>query len=127
MWFSSALWPSVTLGWPDDTPELRAFYPTDVLSTGRDILFLWVARMVMMGLRFTGDKFVPPERFVRLREELGDRFVGVEIDSSKGNKWGYRTAAHSVLTEDLIEDEGSPTRDALDQVLDMFRTKLLLT
>jgi valyl-tRNA synthetase len=54
-WFSSALWPFATLGWPDDTPELRAFYPTDVLSTGRDILFLWVARMVMMGLRFTGE------------------------------------------------------------------------
>ena len=54
-WFSSALWPFATLGWPDETPELRAFYPTDVLSTGRDILFLWVARMVMMGLRFTGD------------------------------------------------------------------------
>jgi valyl-tRNA synthetase len=54
-WFSSALWPFATLGWPDDTPQLRAFYPTDVLSTARDILFLWVARMVMMGLEFTGD------------------------------------------------------------------------
>ena len=54
-WFSSALWPFATLGWPDDTPELRAFYPTDVLSTARDILFLWVARMVMMGLEFAGD------------------------------------------------------------------------
>src|SRR3954451_15833224 len=54
-WFSSALWPFATLGWPHDTPELRAFYPTDVLSTARDILFLWVARMVMMGLEFTGD------------------------------------------------------------------------
>ncbi|HEU4977241.1 MAG TPA: valine--tRNA ligase [Baekduia sp.] len=54
-WFSSALWPFATLGWPDGTPELEAFYPTDVLSTARDILFLWVARMVMMGLEFTGD------------------------------------------------------------------------
>jgi valyl-tRNA synthetase len=54
-WFSSALWPFATLGWPQDTPELRAFYPTDVLLTARDILFLWVARMVMMGLEFTGD------------------------------------------------------------------------
>lgn len=54
-WFSSALWPFATLGWPQDTPQLRAFYPTDVLSTGRDILFLWVARMVMMGLEFTGE------------------------------------------------------------------------
>jgi valyl-tRNA synthetase len=54
-WFSSGLWPFATLRWPQDTPELRAFYPTDVLSTARDILFLWVARMVMLGLRFPGD------------------------------------------------------------------------
>ena len=54
-WFSSALWPFATLGWPEETPELRAFYPTAVLSTARDILFLWVARMVMMGLEFMGD------------------------------------------------------------------------
>ncbi len=54
-WFSSALWPFATLGWPEETPDLASFYPTDVLSTARDILFLWVARMVMMGLEFTGD------------------------------------------------------------------------
>jgi valyl-tRNA synthetase len=54
-WFSSALWPFATLGWPEETAQLRAFYPTDVLSTARDILFLWVARMVMMGLEFTGE------------------------------------------------------------------------
>ena len=54
-WFSSQLWPFATLGWPDDTPELRAFYPTDVLLTARDIIFLWVARMVMIGLEFAGD------------------------------------------------------------------------
>jgi valyl-tRNA synthetase len=53
-WFSSALWPFATLGWPEPTPDLRAFYPTDVLSTARDIIFLWVARMIMMGLEFTG-------------------------------------------------------------------------
>ncbi|MHB8691389.1 MAG: valine--tRNA ligase [Solirubrobacteraceae bacterium] len=54
-WFSSALWPFATLGWPDDTPELRSFYPTNVLSTARDIIFLWVARMVMMGCEFMGE------------------------------------------------------------------------
>ncbi len=54
-WFSSGLWPFVTLGWPEETPALRAFYPTDVLSTGRDIIFLWVARMIMLGLEFLGD------------------------------------------------------------------------
>ncbi len=54
-WFSSALWPFATLGWPEETSELKAFYPTDVLLTARDILFLWVARMVFMGLEFAGD------------------------------------------------------------------------
>ena len=54
-WFSSALWPFATLGWPDETPRLRAFYPTSFLTTAREILFLWVARMVMMGLEFAGD------------------------------------------------------------------------
>ncbi len=53
-WFSSQLWPFATLGWPDDTPELRFFYPTSVLSTARDILFLWVARMIMSGMYFVG-------------------------------------------------------------------------
>jgi valyl-tRNA synthetase len=54
-WFSSQLWPFAVLGWPDDTPELRAFYPTDFLTTAREILYLWVARMIMMGLEFAGD------------------------------------------------------------------------
>ncbi|HEY5976368.1 MAG TPA: valine--tRNA ligase [Solirubrobacterales bacterium] len=54
-WFSSALWPFATLGWPDDTPELRAFYPNSFLTTAREILFLWVARMVMTGIEFPGD------------------------------------------------------------------------
>jgi valyl-tRNA synthetase len=54
-WFSSALWPFSTLGWPDDTPELKRFYPTSVLITAFDILFFWVARMMMMGLHFMGD------------------------------------------------------------------------
>ena len=54
-WFSSAIWPFATLGWPEDTPELRAFYPTDFLTTAREILFLWVARMIMTGIEFAGD------------------------------------------------------------------------
>jgi valyl-tRNA synthetase len=54
-WFSSALWPFATFGWPDQTEDLAYFYPTNVLSTGRDIIFLWVARMVMMGLEFMGE------------------------------------------------------------------------
>ncbi|MCO6452488.1 MAG: valine--tRNA ligase [Caldilineales bacterium] len=54
-WFSSGLWPFSTLGWPDDTPDLRRFYPTDVMETGYDILFFWVARMIMQGLLYTND------------------------------------------------------------------------
>ncbi len=54
-WFSSAIWPFATLGWPDQTPELRAFYPTSFLTTAREILFLWVARMIMTGIEFAGD------------------------------------------------------------------------
>jgi len=54
-WFSSALWPFATLGWPEETPELKAFFPTDVLTTAREIIFLWVARMIMTSLEFTGE------------------------------------------------------------------------
>ncbi len=54
-WFSSALWPFSTLGWPDETPDLKYFYPTSMMETGYDILFFWVARMIMFGLEFTGD------------------------------------------------------------------------
>ncbi len=79
----------------------------------------------VLGLRFTNDKAVPPERFARLRSELGDAFVAVEIDSSKGNPHGIRSAAHAVLTEDLVDEPGHPTQDALHKVLDLFRERLL--
>lgn len=80
----------------------------------------------VLGLRFTGDKLSPGERFDSLRRELGDAFIGVEIDSSPGNPWGIRKAAHSVVTEDLVADDPDhPTRHALDQVLDFFRDRLL--
>jgi len=78
----------------------------------------------VLGLRFTGDKTSPPERFERLRELLGDAFVAVELDSSKGNAGGHRKMAHSVLTEDLDDRPGTPTRDALDQVLGFFKERL---
>lgn len=81
----------------------------------------------VLGLRFTGDKLVPAARFASLRRELGDNFIGVEIDSSPGNPWGHRKAAHSVLTEDLIDEPGQPTREALDQVLQFFRDRLQVT
>ena len=81
--------------------------------------------LCLLGLRFTGDKLVPKDRFEHLREALGDRFVAVEIDSSKDNPHGHPSMAHSVLTEHLLDEPGQPTRDALDQVLDLFRTRLL--
>jgi hypothetical protein len=80
-----------------------------------------------MGMRFTGDKGSPAEKFVHLRAELGENFIGVEIDSSPGNPWGYRKAAHSVLTEDYSDAEGSPTRQALEDVLNFFTTRLTVT
>jgi dienelactone hydrolase len=85
-----------------------------------------VARdLKVLGLRFTRDRAVPPERFERLRAELGDRFVAVEIDSSPGNPYGNPTSAHSVLTEHLVDKPGHPTRDALDEVLALFMDRLL--
>ena len=79
----------------------------------------------LIGLRFTGDKVVPAERFQRLRDELGDGFIGVEIDSSKGNPHGHPANAHSVLTNHLIDEPGQPTRDALDKVLAFCQERLL--
>lgn len=80
----------------------------------------------VLGLRFTGDRLVPPARFESLRRELGDRFIGVEIDSSPGNPWGHRRVAHSVLTEDLVDEPGQPTHEALEQVLSFLRDRLLV-
>ena len=77
------------------------------------------------GLRFTGDRAVPADRFATLRRELGDGFVGVEIDSSPGNPHDIPRTAHSVLTEHLVDEPGHPTHDALNQVLDLFRERLL--
>ena len=79
----------------------------------------------VLGLRFSNDSMSPPERFDRLTEEFGNGFIAVEIDSSPGNPHGIRTRAHSVLTEDLVDEPGHPTRQALDAVLDHLRTGLL--
>jgi dienelactone hydrolase len=82
------------------------------------------AGQCVLGLRFTGDRLVPEERFQRLRDELGDRFLAVEIDSSPGNAHGIRKIAHSVLTEELVDEPGHPTREALDRVLAFFNERL---
>jgi dienelactone hydrolase len=78
----------------------------------------------LLGLRFTNDPFCFEERFETLRRELGDAFIAVEIDSAPGNPHGHPQKAHSVLTEHLKDEEGTPTRAALDQTLTFFREKL---
>jgi len=80
-WFSSGLWPFSTLGWPDETPDLERYYPTTMMETGYDILFFWVARMVMMGLSFTGQA---PFRTVYLHGLVRDEH-GQKMSKTKNN------------------------------------------
>ncbi len=80
-WFSSGFWPFSTLGWPDETPDYKYFYPTTYMETGYDILFFWVARMIMMGLEFTGEV---PFHTVYLHGLVRDE-IGRKISKTTGN------------------------------------------
>jgi len=103
-WFSSALWPFSTLGWPNETEDLKTFYPTSVLVTARDIIFLWVSRMVMMGMKFIG------------REPFADVFVTGTILDSQGQRMS-KTKMNGVDPLEVFDKFGvDATRLTLAQV-----------
>jgi valyl-tRNA synthetase len=98
-WFSSALWPFSTLGWPEQTPDLSTFYPTQVLVTGFDIIFFWVARMIMMGLKFTGQV---PFKEVYITGLVCDA-DGKKMSKTKGNGLDPLDLTDGIDLESLIQ------------------------
>ena len=104
-WFSSGLWPFSTLGWPKDTPDMREFYPTTMLETGYDILFFWVARMVMLGLELTG------------KEPFDTVYLHGLIRTADGKKMSKSRPDKAVDPLDMIDAYGSDAQPGVDEFL----------
>ncbi|HZJ28434.1 MAG TPA: valine--tRNA ligase, partial [Solirubrobacterales bacterium] len=135
-WFSSALWPFATLGWPDDTPELQTFYPTDFLTTARDILFLWVARMIMAGIEFTGEvpfrdvhvhSVIQARDGRRMSKSLGtgiDPLAEIEVHGADALRFGLlaMSSTQDVLYSDAKVEQG---RDLANKLWNASRLILL--
>lgn len=138
-WFSSALWPFSVMGWPERTPDLRTFYPTDLLITGFDILFFWVARMVMMGLHFLGEvpfrtvlitPLIVDERGQKMSKTRGNVIDPMELIQSHGADALRFTMVHisgkgrsARFSRTLLEE----SRDFLNKIWNMARFVLANT
>jgi len=109
-WFSSALWPFSTLGWPDETPEVKRYYPTSVLVTGFDIIFFWVARMMMMGIHFMGEV---PFSDVYIHALVRDE-KGAKMSKSKGNVLDPLDFVEGIDLPGLIEKRTAALSDKKD-------------
>ncbi|MEZ4407238.1 MAG: valine--tRNA ligase [Polyangiales bacterium] len=117
-WFSSALWPFATLGWPEKTAALETFYPNSVMETGFDILFFWVARMLMMGLHFMGDV---PFRRVLLHGMVCDE-KGNKMSKVKGNVIDPLDLVHGATLREIVEhaSQGAPYEEALKRFSEAY-------
>ncbi|RJQ55839.1 MAG: valine--tRNA ligase [Actinobacteria bacterium] len=136
-WFSSALWPFATLGWPERTPDLEYFYPTSVLSTARDILYLWVARMIMMGLKFMGD--IPFETVIihptvlnfegrRMSKSLGtgvDPLDLIEKYGTDATRFGILVQTSHVQDMRFTEDKLEMSRNFCNKIWNASRLILM--
>ena len=112
--------PSLPIGLSRSAKRGLHLSATDLVTVKRRA----AAGVTVIGMRFSHDAMCPPERFDRLREELGDAFEAIEIDSSPGNAHHIPRQAHSVVTHDLVDEAGHPTRVALDRVLSFFAERL---
>src|SRR5690606_40430801 len=110
-WFSSGLWPFSTLGWPDETTALKRFYPSHDMETGYDILFFWVARMMMMGIHFMGK---PPFERILLHSLVVDE-TGAKMSKVKGNVIDPLDLIHGADFDTVVSKAlpGAPKEEAL--------------